>query len=80
MTEKRFIRNKSLEEDSIVISDGVIDREKGRILRYDNEYCDLLNHLHEENIHIKTTLNNMIQSERTAIGKSVLKQLKEAIQ
>jgi hypothetical protein len=53
MTAKRFIQNKSLEEDSIVISDGVIDRENDRILRYDKEYCDLLNALHEENNQLK---------------------------
>lgn len=50
MIEKRFIRNNSIEEDSIIISDGVIDKATGRILRYDNEYCAFLNYLHKENI------------------------------
>ena len=42
-------------------------------------FCDKLNELNNENRHIKTTLNNMIQSERTELGRSVLKQLKEQI-
>lgn len=47
MNKKRFIQNKSLEEDSFVISDGVIDREKNKIIRYDKDYCEILNKQHE---------------------------------
>ena len=36
--------------------------------------------LAEENEHIKQTIKDMINTERTEIGKSVLKQLYEAIQ
>ena len=40
----------------------------------------LLNGLHEENTHIKNTIKEMYNNERTALGRSVLKQLLEAIQ
>ena len=41
---------------------------------------DLLNDLNDENEHIKNTIKEAYNNERTAIGKSVLKQLMEAIQ
>ena len=63
---------------------GISDHERKRL--YDLKTIDgfisirdLLNELNNENRHIKTTLNNMIQSERTELGRSVLKQLKEQI-
>ena len=66
MTEnKRFIQNKSLEEDSFVISDGVIDRENDRIIRYDKEYCDLLNEQHETITEKQYTINELIQTIKT---------------
>jgi hypothetical protein len=36
--------------------------------------------LNDENTHIKNTIKEMYNNERTALGKSVLKQLLEAIQ
>jgi DNA anti-recombination protein RmuC len=36
--------------------------------------------LEEENTHIKNTIKEMYETERTALGRSVLKQLLEAIQ
>ena len=45
-----------------------------------NSTCEKLNALHEENTHIKTTIQTMKNNERTQIGQSVLKQLWEAIQ
>lgn len=36
--------------------------------------------LHKENIRIKQTIHDMMETERTELGKSVLKQLYEAIQ
>ena len=39
-----------------------------------------LNALHEENTHIKTTIQTMIKNERTQMGQSVLQQLWEQIQ
>ena len=41
---------------------------------------NLLNELHEENQQIKHTIKEAYTNERTALGKSVLKQLLEAIQ
>ena len=41
---------------------------------------DELNALHEENTHIKNTIQEAYNNERTTLGKSVLKQLWEAIQ
>ena len=42
--------------------------------------CELLNELNDENTHIKNTIKEMYNNERTELGKSVLKQLLEAIQ
>ena len=42
--------------------------------------CSLLNELAEENEELKQTIKEAYKTERTAIGKSVLKQLLEAIQ
>ena len=41
---------------------------------------DLIYNLHEENEHIKQTIKDMMENERTELGRSVLKQLWEAIQ
>ena len=70
MTAKRF--------DWDVCDGDALFYENGAVIDYD-DVVELLNELHEENTHIKTTLNNMIQSERTELGRSVLKQLKEQI-
>ena len=44
------------------------------------EIVDELNSLAEENEHIKNTIQEAIDNERTELGKSVLKQLLETIQ
>ena len=44
------------------------------------DLCLLLNELNDENNHIKQTIQEAYESERTQIGKNVLKQLLEAIQ
>ena len=41
--------------------------------------CDLMNELNNENINIKNTIKEAYNSERTQIGKSVLKQLMENV-
>ena len=74
MTEKRFT---------------IIGTQIGRVIR-DNEtdintgdigiIFDWLNELAEENTHIKNTIKEAYTNERTQLGKSVLKQLIEAIQ
>ena len=43
------------------------------------DLCLLLNELHEENNHIKQTIQEAYNNERTAIGKNVLKQLLEEL-
>lgn len=46
-----------------------------------SEYIiNMLNALHEENEHIKNTIQDMIQTEKTELGKSILKQLWSRIQ
>ena len=47
---------------------------------YGEEIEELLNELNDENTHIKNTIKEMYNNERTALGRSVLKQLLEAIQ
>ena len=41
--------------------------------------CDLLNELNNENTRIKQTIQEVYESERTQIGRNVLRQLLEAI-
>ena len=74
MSEKRF----------------TIDKKGGVFYLFDNRnlipiydgqpICDLLNELAEENEHIKQTIKNMLENERTELGRSVLKQLWEQLQ
>ena len=45
-----------------------------------DKIVDLLNELNDENTHIKNIIKEMYETERTALGRSVLKQLLEAIQ
>ena len=75
MTEKRFY----------ISGIGISDRERKRL--YDLKTVDgfisvrdLLNELHDENTHIKNTITEMYNNERTELGKSTLKQLLEAIE
>ena len=42
--------------------------------------CKLLNELHDENTHIKTIIKEMYETERTALGRSVLKQLLDSLE
>lgn len=74
MNDKRFTR--------IICSN---DEYTGSLYCYDEPLkietvCDMLNELTEENEHIKNTIQDMIQTERTEIGKSILKQLWSRIQ
>ena len=45
-----------------------------------DEIVDSLNELHKKNERFESMLNDFIRTERTEIGKSVLKQLKEALE
>jgi DNA anti-recombination protein RmuC len=49
-------------------------------LKWSKEAEEQIQTLQEENEHIKTTIQNMLDTERTELGQSVLKQLWEAIQ
>ena len=43
-------------------------------------FCDKLNAINEENEHIKQTIKDMMENERTEIGKMTLRQLWRQIQ
>ena len=74
MTEKRFtLLNCYAELDCYRVKDN------GKVLSK-TEIVECLNALHEENTHIKNTITEMYKNERTQLGKSVLKQLMEAIE
>jgi len=78
MTEKRFTydsKTVSILKDGEFWLDGNIDTACNH-----SEICNELNKLTEENEHIKQTIKDMIKTERTELGQSVLRQLGEAIQ
>jgi len=58
----------------------LIDMQTRDTYDYVSDVCGLLNELTEENEHIKQTIKDMIKTERTELGQSVLRQLREAIQ
>ena len=81
MTEKRFTLHKGL--DTINIMDNTKFREQIYINKSSKDMkclVELLNELNDENQHIKNTIKKAYTNERTQLGKSVLKQLIEAIQ
>ena len=71
MTEKRFM---------VDDAGTLIDMETRNMYELAYEVVDLLNELNDENNHIKQTIKEAYQTERTQIGRNVLKQLMEAIQ
>jgi hypothetical protein len=78
MTEKRFYL---LNYNNYPIYDSLNDKEYNAQFKVQREkLCLLLNELAEENQHIKNTIKEAYNNERTQLGKSVLKQLMEAIQ
>ena len=58
----------------------LIDMETRNTYDYVSDVCDLLNDLNNENKTIKDTIKQAYNTERTQLGRSVLKQLYEAIQ
>ena len=74
--------------DTIYIKDKDIYRGDGlrigdeEYVKFENvlKVVDLLNDLNNENEHIKHLIKEAYQTERTDLGKSVLKQLLEVIQ
>ena len=85
MTEKRFM---------VDDAGTLIDMQTRNTYDYVTDIVELLNELNNKNIRlskdkqlaeteiirIRQTLNDTIETERTNIGQSVLKQFKEAIQ
>jgi len=58
----------------------LIDIQTRNTYDYVNDVCPLLNQLSEENKQIRNIITELYQTERTELGKSVLKQLLEVIQ
>ena len=44
-------------------------------IKFRKDFEDIVNNLHNENEHIKQTIKEAYKNERTALGRSVLKQL-----
>lgn len=72
MTNKRFTYHE--------FTRGIKDHHTKYIYEGNQETTDLINKLYEENEHIKQAIKEAYETERTALGKSVLKQLLETIQ
>jgi hypothetical protein len=49
-------------------------------LEYVENTVNRLNELNNENTHIKTIIKEMYETERTALGRSVLKQLLDSLE
>ena len=62
-----------------VVKDHNTNKTYGTLQGDDKSLMELLNELHEENQQIKTIIKEMYETERTALGRSVLKQLLEQI-
>lgn len=58
----------------------LIDIETGDNYDYVSEVCPILNKLTNENKMIKNTIKEAYKTERTDLGRSVLKQLMEQIE
>ena len=58
----------------------LIDMQTRETYDYVSDVCPVLNELTEENNRIKNTIQDMIQTEKTELGKSILKQLWSRIQ
>ena len=61
-------------------SQTIKDHETGERYYGNQQLENILNELHEENTHIKHTIKTMMESERTELGKNILKQLKDRIE
>ena len=71
MTEKRFM---------VDDAGTLIDKETLEMYDIVEQVCPVLNELNNENQHIKQTIREAYKTERTHIGRNVLRQLLEAIQ
>ena len=68
--------------DRFIIDDAgtLIDIQTRNTYDYVTDVCPLLNQLVKENKQIRNIITELYQTERTELGKSVLKQLLEVIQ
>ena len=71
MTKKRFVY--------YPFSRAIKDRETRWDYEGNQETTDFLNSLYEENEHIKQAIKEAYKNERTALGRSVLKQLIDGV-
>ena len=78
----KLIQGDCIEEMQKLIDDcgTLIDMQTRDTFDYVSDVCELLNELNDENKTIKDTIKQAYTNERTQLGKSVLKQLYEAIQ
>ena len=58
---------------------GIKDHQTKYIYEGNQETTDILNNLYEENEHIKNSIQEAYKNERTALGRSVLKQLIDGV-
>ena len=72
MTNKRFTYHE--------FTRGIKDHTTKYLYEGNQETTDLLNTIYEENETIKNSIKEAYKNERTALGRSVLKQLLETIQ
>ena len=63
-----------------VVKDHNTNKTYGTLQGDDKSLMELLNELNDENTHIKNTIKEMYNNERTELGKSTLKQLLEQIE
>lgn len=75
VTEKRFQIIHLGNPYDFVVKDHATNKTYGTLQGDDKSLTELLNELDEENQKIKTTINEACESERTALGKSVLNNL-----
>ena len=61
-------------------SQTIYDRLTGEFYEGNSKTEKLLNRLNDENQHIKRTIQEAYQTERTRLGKSVLKQLQKTME
>ena len=88
MTEKRFTLHKGLDTLNIIdntkfnehIYINKSSKDMKLLVSVLNAQHERIQELEKENITIKNTIKEAYETERTALGKSVLKQLLEAIQ
>ena len=71
MTEKRFTYHE--------FTRGIKDHTTKYIYEGNQETTDLLNTIYEENETIKNSIKEAYKNERTALGRSVLKQLIDGV-